>query len=105
MEALLALFAPISFIDELLLKFSAPKPSTRRLAVHPDWRGRDYPAGWAAYASYLSARFRFHSGATRPMRVGPWGLLQPIADAISCSRKKTSFQTRLIAGSFSSHHT
>jgi len=39
--------------------------------------------------NWLSARFRAYAGALGPMRVGPHGLLQPIADAIKLLLKKT----------------
>src|SRR5687767_10342980 len=90
MEALIALFAPINFIDEILLKFFSPQ--TVNNVIWPFIQiGAVVTAiaGWAAYATYLERKISaFMQARLGPMRVGPWGLLQPIADAIKLLTKE-----------------
>lgn len=102
MEALIALFAPINFIDEILLKFFSPAavnnvvwPFIQIGAVVT------IVAGWVAYATYLERKISaFMQARLGPMRVGPWGLLQPIADAIKLLTKEDFIPEKADRGIF-----
>jgi NADH-quinone oxidoreductase subunit H len=102
MEALIALFAPISFIDEILLKFFSPQ--TVNNVVWPFIQiGAvvTIVAGWVAYATYLERKISaFMQARLGPMRVGPWGLLQPIADAIKLLTKEDFIPDKADRGIF-----
>src|SRR5712672_3046003 len=80
----LALLAPIDFIGKLLLKvFNAP---TMNYVIWPFIQIGVVvllTTGWVAYATYLERKISaFIQARLGPMRVGPWGLLQPIADGL-----------------------
>src|SRR5438132_13956440 len=82
--AILAFLAPINFIDSLLLRFFSEQ--TVNYVIWPFIQiGAvvTITAGWVAYATYLERKISaFMQARLGPMRVGPWGLLQPIADGL-----------------------
>jgi NADH-quinone oxidoreductase subunit H len=78
------LFAPVNLLNDLLLKFFSQDAIN-----HFVWPLIQIGlvvtlvAGWVAYATYLERKISaFMQARLGPMRVGPWGLLQPIADGI-----------------------
>jgi len=78
------LFAPVNFINDLLLKFFS-QPTIN----HVIWPFIQIGAVvtivalWVAYATYAERKISaFMQARLGPMRVGPWGLLQPIADGL-----------------------
>jgi NADH-quinone oxidoreductase subunit H len=87
---LFALFAPINFVDQLLLKVFSP--DTINYVVWPLIQIGlvvTIVAAWVAYGTYLERKISaFMQARLGPMRVGPWGLLQPVADAIKLLTKE-----------------
>jgi len=87
---MLTLFAPPNFIDSLLLRFFSAE--TVNYVVWPFIQiGAVVTAVavWAAYATYLERKISaFMQARLGPMRVGKWGLLQPIADAVKLLTKE-----------------
>ncbi len=85
-----ALFAPPNFVDDLLLKLFSRE--TVNFVVWPFIQiGAviTLVAVWALYASYLERKISaFMQARLGPMRVGKWGLLQPIADAVKLLTKE-----------------
>ncbi|HEX8144304.1 MAG TPA: NADH-quinone oxidoreductase subunit NuoH [Pyrinomonadaceae bacterium] len=90
MSALALLFAPPNFIDSLLLRFFSP--GTVNYVVWPFIQIGAVVTGvavWALYATYAERKISaFMQARLGPMRVGPYGLLQPIADAIKLLTKE-----------------
>src|SRR6266853_393289 len=81
---MIALLAPLNFVDSLLLKFFSEQ--TVNYVIWPFIQVGavvTITAGWVAYATYLERKISaFMQARLGPMRVGPWGLLQPIADGL-----------------------
>lgn len=85
-----ALFAPPNLIDDLLRSFFSPETIN-----HVIWPFIQIGAVvtavavWALYATYAERKISAYMQARLgPMRVGPKGLLQPIADAIKLLTKE-----------------
>src|SRR5437868_6914418 len=87
---LFALLAAPTFIDSLLLKFF--NEQTVNYVIWPFIQiGAvvTITALWVAYATYLERKISaFIQARLGPMRVGPWGLLQPIADGLKLLTKE-----------------
>src|SRR5918997_1830366 len=90
MNMLALYFAPPNVIDDLLTRFFSPQ--TVNNVVWPFIQiGAVVTAVavWAAYATYLERKISaFMQARLGPMRVGKWGLLQPIADAVKLLTKE-----------------
>jgi NADH-quinone oxidoreductase subunit H len=91
MVNIIALFAPPEWLNELLLNFDLSQ-RTINYAVFPFIQigaVATVLAVWAGFASYLERKISaFMQARLGPMRVGPWGLLQPLADVIKLLTKE-----------------
>ncbi len=88
---MLAYFAPPDLINSLLLKLRLGQGAINNV-IWPFIQIGAVVTGvavWAAYATYLERKISaFMQSRLGPMRVGFWGLLQPIADAIKLLTKE-----------------
>jgi NADH-quinone oxidoreductase subunit H len=87
---MLALLSPIDVVSKLLVPHLSQQ--TVNYVVWPFIQigaAVTIVALWVAYATYLERKISaFMQARLGPMRVGPWGLLQPIADGLKLLTKE-----------------
>src|SRR3982750_1068639 len=102
MLAIIALFAPPNLIDSLLLKYFSSE--TINYVIWPFIQiGAVVTAIaiWALYATYAERKISaFMQARLGPMRVGPWGLLQPAADGLKLLLKEDIIPLKADQGVF-----
>ena len=79
------LLAPVDVLNDLLLKLNFSEDTIKYFIWPLIQIGLvvTLVALWVAYATYLERKISaFIQARLGPMRVGPWGLLQPIADGL-----------------------
>src|ERR687894_801863 len=85
------LLSPVDVINDLLLRLNLSQETINFFMWPLIQIGLVVTAVavWAAYATYLERKISaFMQARLGPMRVGPWGLLQPIADAVKLLTKE-----------------
>src|SRR3982751_7126986 len=83
--------APLNFIDSLLVKLGLAQETINYVIWPVIQIGVvvSVVALWVAYGTYLERKISaFMQARLGPLRVGPWGLLQPIADGLKLLTKE-----------------